>query len=214
MTPQTRFHGSEYTGEVEDGKRNPHPDIVDAMRGGNEAASAAFVEAYGRLFICAIRRVASMRTGQKRLDPDLEHNCVTSLCLKAYSKLTTDKYDSRRSTWSTFVYSLAHYTFLEEQRRFLDSLPTDEPLARANAAAAIAPEPQGDDAHVPGPIEKALEDCLASLSDRHMRIWEDRRAGISYKEMAAQLGKTPEARKQAFSRVKEILKDCIKNRLA
>jgi RNA polymerase sigma-70 factor (ECF subfamily) len=169
--------------------------LLERIRTGDREAAEALVEgSYGAVFASLVRLCGG--------DRDLASDLTQETYRKAWQALSGFDGRARFSTW---LYRIAYNAFLNRARRALHAVPFE-----ADAAAAVDPAPNVEDAIESSEVSLSLRRAVLSLPDPlrftvTARFW----AGESVSEIAREEGITTVAVRKRLRRALQSLKTAL-----
>ncbi len=165
--------------------------LVKLVKKGKSAAMGKLYDKYAK----EIYKFVFYKTMHKEIAEDL----TSKIFLKVLKKI--DTFDSKKSAFRTWLYNVARYTVIDYYRVKKSNSDIDDFWDLSSSEDVEAK------IHNKVEIEKIKEFLQKLSSDQReivlLRLWQD----LSYKEIAAVMGKNEGACKMAYSRAMKMIRD-------
>ena len=190
------------------GKNLDFADFIRRIRAGDDDAALELVQQYEPL----IRREVRLRIGDDRLNRAFDSLDVSqSVLANFFSKAASGKYELEEPEQLVrLLVTMARNRLVSRARQELRLVRDVRRLAADPGVLDQVADRQPSPSKIVAKKE-VLELLMSSLSDDERRIFELRDEGLSWDEVASQVGGSGQARRMQLSRSIERLRQCFAN---
>ena len=190
------------------GKNLDFADFIRRIRAGDDDAALELVQQYEPL----IRREVRLRIGDDRLNRAFDSLDVSqSVLANFFSKAASGKYELEEpGQLVRLLVTMARNRLVSRARQELRLVRDVRRLAADPGVLDQVADRQPSPSKIVAKKE-VLELLMSSLSDDERRIFELRDEGLSWDEVASQVGGSGQARRMQLSRSIERLRQCFAN---
>lgn len=195
-------------GDCTMGKNLDFADFIRRIRAGDDDAALELVQQYEPL----IRREVRLRIGDDRLNRAFDSLDVSqSVLANFFSKAASGKYELEEpGQLVRLLVTMARNRLVSRARQELRLVRDVRRLAADPGVLDQVADRQPSPSKIVAKKE-VLELLMSSLSDDERRIFELRDEGLSWDEVASQVGGSGQARRMQLSRSIERLRQCFAN---